>query len=198
MLIGLCGLPGTGKDEIATYLAKSHGFRLGKMAAGLKLMLHAFLKHGGLEESEIWRMLEGELKEVSHPLLCGKTPRWAMQSLGTEWGRDCIGADIWGNLWDTYTKAALDNGVSVVCSDIRFPNEQERIRRMGGFMVKVEREGRGSSAHASDNMDWLMADYTIRNTGTIAELRAKVDHLLKEIQEHVWDEQPLPHREGHS
>ena len=46
----------------------------------------------GLGEAHI----EGALKEVPCELLGGKTPRYAMQTLGTEWGRDTDQQDAVG------------------------------------------------------------------------------------------------------
>ncbi len=43
--------------------------------------------------------IEGSLKAKPCSLLAGKTPRHAMQTLGTEWGRNCIGDGFWINLW---------------------------------------------------------------------------------------------------
>ena len=186
MLIGLCGLPSNGKDTIALYLAKRHGFQVGRMASGLKNMLRELLRHSGVETSVIEQMIEGSLKEVPSPYLAGKTPRWAMQTLGTEWGRACLGENIWGDIWERYTSAAIDNGKSVVCTDIRFENEQERVKRLGGFIVLVNGRNGMASGHTSDRMDWLVPDYTIENNGTMKELETKVDQLVQRIREDVW------------
>jgi hypothetical protein len=78
-LIALTGYAGSGKSTLADILACEHGFTVVKFAGPLKAMLRAL----GLDEREI----EGDLKEQPCQLLAGHTPRRAMQTLGTEWGR---------------------------------------------------------------------------------------------------------------
>ncbi len=187
MLIGLCGLPGNGKGTAATRLAEAHGFRHMKFAQSLKDMLRVMLRQAQLEPDEIERMIEGDLKELPHPALNGRTPRHAMQTLGTEWGRDCISPAIWGDIWERAAHALLENGHSVVVDDVRFVNEQHRVKKMGGFIVLIRgRKALEGEAHASDDMSWLRADYIIENTGTRAELDNKVSLLVEEIRTNVW------------
>ena len=87
-LIAFCGYMGSGKSFAADYLIEKYGYTRVKFAGPLKDMLHTM----GLTEEEI----EGGDKDKPSDLLCGRTPRWAMQSLGTEWGRECIGENLWG------------------------------------------------------------------------------------------------------
>ena len=70
--------------------------------------------------------------------------------------------------------------------DVRFANEQERVKRLGGFIVHVHGRNGTASTHPSDNMDWLVADYTIDNNGSLAELDDKVKQLIERIREDVW------------
>lgn len=186
MLIGLCGLPSNGKGTIATRLATQHGFLHTKFAAPMKDMLRVMLRHAGATEEIIERMIEGDLKEVPSPLLGGKTPRWAMQTIGTEWGRDCISPTLWGDLWQSKAHTVLEDGGSLVVDDVRFPNEQERVKRLGGFIVMVNGRNGTASEHPSDRMDWLVPDYVIENDGTMQELETKVDQLVQRIREDVW------------
>jgi len=187
MLIGLSGLPQNGKGRVGRRLAEAHGFRHTKMADTLKEMLRVLLRAAGLDEETIERMIEGDLKEVPSPALGGKTPRWAMQSLGTEWGRDCISATIWGDLWEASATRMLDDGKSVVVDDVRFANEQERVKRLGGFIVLVMGRSEAATEHPSDNMEWLEPDYTIVNNGSLGDLDLKVDKLVRRITEDVWE-----------
>jgi hypothetical protein len=124
-----------------------------KMAGPLKSMMRAI----GLTDEHI----EGALKEVPCDLLCGKTPRHAMQTIGAEWGRDLIGGELWVNLW----RATLPPG-RVVCDDIRYPNEAAMVRFLGGLVVEVRREGIGThGAHQSERFDGVVPDTVIYNPG---------------------------------
>jgi CRP/FNR family transcriptional regulator len=58
-----------------------------------------------------------------------------MQTLGTEWGRQCMDADIWVRAWAA--RAALLT--SAVADDVRFQNEADMIRNLGGVIIRVMR-----------------------------------------------------------
>lgn len=128
-LVAFCGRIGAGKSTAARLLVEQYGFRLVKFADPLKDMLRAL----GMTEAEI----EGDRKEVSCKLLGGRTPRYAMQTLGTEWGRDLISPDLWVNSWIKRAKTIMSDGGKVVVDDLRFPNEEEIIRRLGGNIVEI-------------------------------------------------------------
>lgn len=132
MLVSFIGAKGCGKTTAAQYLIENHGFTRVSMAGGLKEMLRAI----GLTEAQLY----GDEKEIPLDLLCGRTPRWAMQSLGTEWGRDLIGPDIWVNTAKAAIQRHLDAGQSVVVDDVRFHNESSVIRELHGLTVCIRRD----------------------------------------------------------
>lgn len=188
MLIGLCGLPANGKGTIAKHLAQKHGFVHTKMAGTLKDMLRVMLRDAGLDDEMVERMIEGDLKETPQPFLGNRSPRWAMQTLGTEWGRDCICHSIWGDIWQLGALKSIENGKSVVVDDVRFEDEQARVKRLGGFIIHVTGRSGAASEHPSDRMDFMVADHVIENNGTLEELHQKVDNLVQGIREDVWRE----------
>ena len=139
MLIGLTGKAGSGKSFAAQRLVDHHGFRRVKFADPLKNMLRAI----GLKDIH----LEGELKEVPSRILCGKSPRQTMQTLGTEWGRDIMGEDFWLNLFFIAVTSS-DRGLApIVCDDVRFPNEAGLIRSIGGHVVQITAPIVAGTAH---------------------------------------------------
>lgn len=163
-LIGLIGRKGSGKDTAAEAL-EALGFQNVKFAGALKEMLGVFLAYQGADADTIRRMIDGDLKEVETPLFGGKTPRHAMQTLGTEWGRKLIHPDIW--LRASMAKAIL--GDSVI-TDVRFPNEAEAVTKAGGAVVRIIAEGRtvfeggvGEDHPSEVLMDELPADAEIIN-----------------------------------
>lgn len=144
-LVAFCGYMGSGKTFAADYLVDGLGYTRSKFAGPLKDMLRVM----GLSESEI----EGDLKHTPSKLLCGRTPRWAMQTLGTEWGRDCIGEDIWGNLWEQRVTKLLEVGMPVVVDDCRFENEARRIKKLGGLVIQLQtRNSASGDKHPSENL----------------------------------------------
>jgi hypothetical protein len=168
MLIGLTGLAGSGKSEAARILIEQFGFERVKFADPLKNMIRRMLADMGHIAEDVERMIEGDLKEVEIPEL-GVTPRRLMVTLGTEWGRDLIRADLWTRLW----AARADQFDLVIADDVRFPNEVEAIRNRGGILWKIERPGLERGTHASEALE-VDADRTILNSGTLEELRSNV------------------------
>ena len=173
-IIGITGIAGSGKSTIADILVRDFGFVRVKMAGPLKSMLRAI----GLGDEH----LEGDLKTASIHMLCGKTPRHAMQTLGTEWGRECIGPDFWVNVWCENVWHALEYGEcgGVVCDDIRFANEADAVRRIGGEIWGVSRDGVLPGTHSSETeLAHIAPDVLIHNGGTIEDLQDTVFALMR-------------------
>lgn len=144
-----------------------------------------------------------------HPELCKKcggklrylTPRHALQTLGTEWGRACH-EDIWAKLgvrrakeWERCPYVQFDDGDTrpmdppgiAVFTDCRFLNEARAIREAGGVIWRIVRPGAGlqgqAGAHASElEQDAIEADATISNVGSLSDLRRAVENLLEAPQ----------------
>lgn len=168
MIIGFCGKAGAGKSTAAAYLAERHGFVRVRFADPLKDMLRAL----GLNEREI----EGDLKEMPCDLLKGTSPRRAMQTLGTEWGREIIHSDLWINAWSRRV-----NGLArVVVEDVRFNNEAMAIKRAGGKLCRIVRPTVSSIAsdHTSEKQG-LAVNFDFVNDGGIGALEAKIDRLMR-------------------
>lgn len=172
-VVAFIGEIGAGKTTAAKYVANRHKLLRLAFAGPLKEML----KQLGLSEEQV----NGSLKETPCDLLCGKTPRKAMQLIGTEWGRDLIGAPLWANVWSKEADYRLKKDCSIVVDDARFNNEFQVIRDRGGVFVRVERPGERSvfTGHASEeDHRLLVADYTIENDGSLPELLTKVDAAI--------------------
>lgn len=170
-VFGFCGLIGAGKTTAALHFVDRHGFARIRFAGPLKAMLRAM----GLSEREI----DGDLKEQPCDMLGGKTPRWAMQSIGTEWGRDLICGDLWIRTWQrACSEIPEDRGI--VVDDVRFVNEAEAIRAQGGLVIRVERSGVAATGHISEQIP-IVPDLAINNNGSLAELRGAVDYILQPL-----------------
>lgn len=117
------------------------------------------------------------------------TPRYALQQLGTQWGRDC-----WADTWVTLAlrrAAAVPSSVPVVAfTDVRFVNEARALKAAGGTLWRVVRADAGlvgsAGAHESeveqdDPQMTALVDHTFINNGTIAGLRALVAQQLDNV-----------------
>lgn len=118
-----------------------------KFAKPLKDMLRVLLDAQGIDGETRERMIEGDLKEVPTPYLMGETPRYAMQTLGGEWGRDRIHEDLWANV------AVRGVDGPTVFDDVRHNNEAAAIRSMGGVVICLSRPGvTRQSDHKSEDL----------------------------------------------
>lgn len=137
------------------------------------------LKVVGLGPAE----LEGAKKGLPSRLLCGKSPRYAMQTLGTDWGRSTIGDELWVGIWRATAKQMLLDGFPVVCDDVRMANEASVIRDLGGELWNIKRPsvGRfgatgGLPGHSSESgAASRYATVQINNSGTLDELLAAIN-----------------------
>ena len=170
-LVAFAGPIGSGKTVCADYLCNFYGYSKVKFAAPLKRMLMEL----GLTDEH----LEGALKEQPCEILDGRTPRWAMQTLGVEWGRDHISPNLWGNVWAHRAKQLLLTQ-PVVTDDCRFQNEAERVQSMGGMVVRVippDSHSIGTAGrHSSEQYDFDV-DMTIYNPGDNS-LHKALDYFL--------------------
>lgn len=88
-LIGLTGPAGCGKDTVAQILCDTQEFRRIALAEPIR---RGIVNMFGIP---MGHLTDRELKEQPLAELCGKSPRQAMQTLGTEWGRQHIDLGIW-------------------------------------------------------------------------------------------------------
>jgi hypothetical protein len=183
-LILIHGLKYSGKSTIADRLMNDYSYVRVKLADPLKNMLRSLLRDAGIDGVTIERCLEGDLKEVPLEVLCGRTPRHAMMTLGNEW-RDLLDNKLWSYIAKGKIKDLLAKGKRVVVDDIRYPFELDILGELGATRWAVTRgnlhfEPFGEDRHPSErpmpvaNFNaHLKNDYT-----TIRELHAHVDGML--------------------
>ena len=141
MIIGICGLIGSGKDTIADYLQNIHQFRRESFAHTLKdAVAQVFgwdreMLEGRTRESREWREQVDPWWSVrlNMPNL---TPRYVLQVWGTEVARKSFHDDIWIAALENKLRKTKDD---VVISDCRFPNEIKSIKNAGGIVIRVVR-----------------------------------------------------------
>lgn len=197
-LIALGGRLRSGKDTVADHLVDAHGF----VKMGMSDVLNeALLKLNPWIPKETLGPVVGttvtslERYQTLHDRVGyveakkNSEVRRLLQVLGTEVGREMIDPNVWVDMARRDIEGYLDSGRSVVITAVRFPNEIEMIRALGGTTVWIERavEARGASeavsGHASEQS--VSADdfeYVIENNSTIAELWARGDELLEVLE----------------
>jgi hypothetical protein len=169
MIVGLAGRARSGKDTVANILRVERRFVQLSFAAPMRRFVANLL---GCHVADL-----EQIKEDPHELLGGKTPRFAMQTLGTEWGRDTIAGDLWIRCCLAAARREAQCGHDVVISDVRFENEAAAIRAAGGVVWHISRPGAAiaESAHRSEaGLAAAPQDETIVNDGTLEKLAARV------------------------
>lgn len=154
-IVGLTGHARCGKDTMANMLVDKYAFVKLSFASPIR----DFVAHCcglSLKEMEV-------VKEKPHPNLLGKSPRYAMQTLGTEWGRMIIGNNFWVNLCLEKAKELSDSGLNVVVPDVRFDNEARAIKDSGGMIIKILRPSKEKIELASHESEkgvskWFIDD----------------------------------------
>jgi hypothetical protein len=178
MLIGIYSpAPQSGKSTVATRLIQHHNFVSLPFAGTLKGMISVLLEDFGIDDCCLYT---GDKSLVVYN---GKTVRELLQTLGTEWGRNIVGKDLWADVWRGKVKRLRYNH-HIVCDDVRFENEAHMIMELGGIMLRVIRPAAAAaSTHASEGgLDNFPFAATIRNEGTVEDLRAKVDRFLEKYK----------------
>lgn len=141
MIIGICGLIGSGKDTAADYLVNLHRFRRESFANTLKdavaqvfgwdrTMLEGRTKHSRewREQVDVWWATRLNIPEL--------TPRWVLQQWGTNVLRVGFHDDIWIASLENKLRNTTDD---VVITDCRFPNEIKAIKAAGGKVIRIKR-----------------------------------------------------------
>lgn len=124
-------------------------------------------------------LTQEEDKNARPPELCGKSVREAYQSLGTDWGRNMVGEDIWlvaaRKRFVRQLKLVEEGIISgVVVDDCRFDNEAKLIKELGGVVVRIERPGLVAMKHASETgIDDRLVDHVIHNLSGVQQLAEK-------------------------
>lgn len=181
-IIGLSGQAGAGKDTLASIVLKHVTGSALAFADPLRCAAAAMF---GLTDEQ---MQDRDLKEQVIDYW-GKSPRQILQLLGTEAGRDLFGDDIWCK------RAALtvDSFIEMdrleafprdvlVFTDVRFDDEAQWIKSLGGVVVDIQRpalKSVGIKGHRSAlPLSAECIDFTFYNHGNLDDLQTVVPAAL--------------------
>ena len=140
-IIGLYSpVPRSGKTTIAKELELNSDYNFQRVSCAdpireLGVLLLEMLGHPQRIAVDAFR----HCKETPMASLGGHTPRHLLQTLGQEWGRTHIREDLWAKIMEHKIFDLTQDGIDVVVDDIRYENEADAIRRLGGKVVKVFR-----------------------------------------------------------
>lgn len=167
-LVGFSGKRGVGKDTAGSYLVQK-GWKRYAFADPLKLGCNQFFNFK-CEKDEIcpyW----------------GVSPREVYQKIGTEVFREIdkiFKLNVGNDFWIKRFLAEYDPNIKTVITDVRFPNEAEAIKKLGGIIIKISRETGFNDNHSSENsIGEIKADYEIFNRTSIEDLYLMIDKITK-------------------
>lgn len=176
VVLGIAGRAGVGKSTLAKYLSDRYGFMRLSFASPLKGMMSVLVDNcSSITEKE---------KPVDE--LCGKSLRYGLQTLGTEWGRNMIGEDIWVRYANKHVALCTKVGYrKFVFDDVRFDNEAEFIKSFNdegyGIIINMLRNAGEvcSNGHASESgIDRKYVDWVLGNNDSIESMYRSFDEAL--------------------
>lgn len=164
--IGITGEAGAGKNTLADMLNLAFNTKILAFADTVKEMLIVL----GIDDID-------KYKKVPHPIL-GKTSRFLMQRLGTEFGREYLGEDIWIKVLSNRAK-----GLKVcIVSDVRYLNEAQYIRDNGALVHINGRGGIGKEHSSESGVPFKDGDFKIDNDLSLSHLEVQSEILIRLIK----------------
>lgn len=197
-VLGLTGLPGSGKDSTAHFLARNYKFARVAFADALRDELCAAYQMFDLRwltnrvskevpasalaiarsnDAEFVRAMWNDGFDLGDP----RSPRELMQLWGTEYRR-AHDPNYWVRRAEERLIELRTQGIgNVVFTDVRFPNEAHFVRSQRGLLWEIHRvHSMAASEHASDtSMTREVADAVIHNHGTLEQLELEIDRVMQ-------------------
>lgn len=131
--------------------------------------------------------------------------RELLQYWGTEYRR-AQDENYWVNQWVGAARMALNDGITVVVDDARFPNERKAINELGGYEIYLDstedfqlvRDGQSSKGivgHESEKYNDPNdpdIDFIVRNSRGLGKLYEKLELIVRKFIPTEFN----PHRSG--
>lgn len=118
-------------------------------------------------------------------ILCGHSIRYAATTLGTEWGREHIGIDVWTRIALANADQERAKGHHVVIDNVRFPSEMDAMIEAGCVdFIAMNRGAPTNIKHASEQYIedlQLKCSVAIYNNGTFSEAVEKMRKIIVDI-----------------
>lgn len=144
LIIALSGAAGCGKDTIANRLMETGAWGRYAFASPLK--------------NGVAAMFNIPMDDIENPIIknspnykFGRSIRYILQTIGTEYGRNLIADDVWIQLAKENIEHQLKYVNNIVITDCRFENEADMVHAMGGYVVRIVRDANPHTANIASN-----------------------------------------------
>lgn len=185
-VIGLLGRKRSGKDSSGDYLISKYNFTRYAFANPIKDILKIMFDFSSDQLNDNKEKIDNRWNV---------SPREVLQKFGTEMCRNDLekylpkiketmnNETIWIKLFRIFYEKNKDK--DIIITDVRFLDEINAIRSIGGKIVKIERDNLEYDGHSSekdiDNYDESLIDYKIDNNYTFDDLYSQIDTIFNLI-----------------
>ena len=187
-IIGLCGFAQSGKDTLAAGMVKHLGFERRAFADPMRNMLYSLnplvlTDTDAFQEGMLYPIRLNKLVDQYGWEIAKKSTevRSLLQRLGTESGRDQLGQNIWVDTLFNQSDAPW-----LVITDVRFPNEAAEIKRRGGTIIRVNRNGYGPINDHNSEIAYTDQDILLENSGSPEDL---LDNFMEAYRNYYQNEE---------
>jgi hypothetical protein len=136
IIIGVAGKMGSGKDFICNNV----------IIPVLKKYNQTFLQLAFADQIKVNVMTKKNIKY--NDVYVNKTTetRTLLQTEGTEQGRNLVNENIWINYFNNWITIFKNRGIdNFICTDVRFKNEVDYIKKNGGILIYINAPNRNMS-----------------------------------------------------
>ena len=183
-LVGILGRKRTGKDSSGDYMISKYNYTRYAFADPIKDILKIMFDFNDKQLNEDKEIID-KMWNIS--------PREILQQFGTEICRNDLkkyipnieldNETLWVKLFRIFYEKNKEK--DIVVTDVRFLDEINGIKSLGGKIIKVNRDNLEYDSHSSekgiDNYNKDLIDYHIDNNYTYDDLYSQIDTILNLI-----------------
>lgn len=191
LLIAFAGRSGSGKDTAAFYISGLFS------ACNIKTLSFAEPIKRGLVElfgfPDMSFFEDRDKKESVHNRYSDKTPRQLMQWMGSDIFRNQVSSQHWIQLLERRVESMRMNKEAdiVIVTDVRFPDEVECIKNLGGTVIYIDADKRLSPKQSSNHISETILNETkkkcnlnIENNDSLSAFFSTLDSIFSTITTH--------------
>lgn len=171
-LLGIAGKKYSGKNTVADIIARQCSI----VTSNQRIIPVTQLAFANELKDDMCDMLGVTRSEIENDKAMY---REMLQAYGV-YMRNKYGEDYWV---ENCLKEVQYNGHLYVITDVRFPNEYNRIKQLGGNVIVVARNIKSDDTHISETaLDGYEFDATIINNGTLEDLNKEVSEVITKLK----------------